>query len=270
MEEERMHEGVVVVTGAANGIGAAILAELRASGRVVVGVDRQPASGVDDVEWIVGDVADGATHDRAVAAATALGVLDGWVNNAGIIESVPLHLISDAEATKTLQTNLYGTLAGTRAALTSYLGAGVAGAIVNVSSIHGRGAFPGSPAYDASKGGIEALTRYAAVEYGKLGIRVNAVAPGAIRTELLSKAIAAADDPARLEAEFAALHPLERLGEPAEVARAVRFLLSPDASFISGTVIPVDGGSAARVYAFPPHSAVPDQQVITTKPEEAG
>lgn len=250
---------VAVVTGASNGIGAAVATELLAAGWQVVGVDRKPLETPElaGIAWVVGDVATELTHDEAVVAASSLGTLNGWVNNAGIIESCPLHLLSHADAERTLRTNLYGTIAGTRAALRAFISNGAAGSIVNVSSVHARGGFPGTPVYDASKGAVEALTRYAAVEYGHLGIRVNAVAPGAIRTEMLATAIANAPDPMRLEADYAALHPLARLGEAFEVARAVRFLLSHDSAFVSGVVLPVDGAAAARVFAFPPHPDVP-------------
>lgn len=126
-----------------------------------------------------------------------------------------------------------------------------------MGSLHGRGAFPGTPAYQATKGGIESLTRYTAVEYGHLGIRVNAVAPGAIRTDMLMNALADCPDPTAAERESATLHPLNRLGEKEEVAWVVRFLLSEDASFVSGAIIPVDGGAAARDFQLPHHEGVP-------------
>ncbi|TDC80495.1 SDR family NAD(P)-dependent oxidoreductase [Streptomyces hainanensis] len=264
-----MRDGVVVVTGAAGGIGAAIVTELLATGYRVVGVDRQPRQLVDErLAWVHGDVGKPGTHRLAVSAAAEIGLLEGWVNNAGRIENTPLHALSDAEAEDTLRCNLYGTLAGTRAALQSFVATGVQGSIVNVSSIHARGAFPGTPAYDATKGAIEALTRNAAVEYGHLGIRVNAIAPGAIRTAMIIDALKAADEPTRLERDFAALHPLGRLGEPHEVARAARFLLSADASFVSGAVLAVDGAAGARVYPFPPHADVPIRAAAAPAPEE--
>jgi NAD(P)-dependent dehydrogenase (short-subunit alcohol dehydrogenase family) len=254
-----MRDDVVVVTGVSSGIGAAIFSDLQRNGYGVVGIARTPAPEAlpDGTRWVEGDVAHSSTMDRAVEQASDLGTLVGWVNNAGVVEDVPLHLISDERIDMTLNTNLRGTLLGSRAALRAFIRDGVAGCIVNIGSIHGRGAFPGTPAYDSSKGGIEAATRYAAAEYGHLGIRVNAVAPGAIRTEMLDKAINDAPDPAQLERDFSALHPLNRLGESGEVASVVRFLLSDEASFISGATIPVDGGAAARVFRFPPHQDVP-------------
>lgn len=248
----------VVVTGAASGIGAAIAAELHRSHHVVaVDLRRSNHPQTAAYTWVTGDVADPHTHEEAADRAADAGVLTGWVNNAGVVESAPLHAIADEVIDATLKTNLGGAIRGTRAAIRAFLEHGTRGAIVNISSIHARGAFPGTPAYDSSKGGIEALTRYTAAEYGHLGIRSNAVAPGAIRTEMLARAIAEAEDPEGEERGFSALHPLNRLGEPAEVARAVRFLLSEDASFVSGATLAVDGGAAARVFGYAPHPDVP-------------
>ena len=270
--EVRVRDRVVVVTGASSGIGAAIFDELYADGYGVVGVAlSEPARGLPEgTQWVRGDVALGEVLDHAADAASALGTLTGWVNNAGIIESVPLHLIGDEQVDATLNTNLRGTLFGMRAALRAFLRDGVRGSIVNMGSIHGRAGFPGTPAYDASKSGIESLTRYAAAEYGHLGIRVNAVAPGAIRTEMLARAIVQAPDPGQLEREYGALHPLGRLGESVEVARVVRFLLSGDASFVSGATVAVDGGAAARVFGFPPHHNVPRAFRAHLDKEDAG
>jgi len=252
-------KNVVVVTGVSSGIGAAIFSDLARRGYRVVGVARSAAPHIlpPEAAWVVGDVAEANTMDAAILKGRSLGTLVGWVNNAGVVEDVPLHLISEDRMDATLNTNLRGTLLGTQAALREFLRSGTAGAIVNIGSIHGRGAFPGTPVYDSTKGAIEAITRYTAAEYGHLGIRANTVSPGAIRTEMLATAIAEAPDPEQLERDFSALHPMNRLGESTEIASVVRFLLSDDASFISGANLPVDGGAASRVFAFPPHKDVP-------------
>jgi glucose 1-dehydrogenase len=249
---------IAVVTGAAAGIGAAIRDRLLGDGWSVIGIDIADPIDREDLitrnyRHVIGDVADPAAHARAAEFAGA--DLRAWINNAGVIEDAALHVIDEPTIDRTLDVNLRGTINGTRQALARFVADGVPGSIVNVSSIHGRGAFPGSPVYDATKGAIEALTRYAAVEYGGRGIRTNCVAPGAIRTELLQRVIAGSPDPVVAEHEFAALHPINRLAEPAEVAAVVAFLLGDDASFVNGAVVPVDGGASARFYAYPPHAA---------------
>lgn len=253
----------VVVTGGLAGIGSAICSALSDSGWSVVALSLPGPGGkprdIPDsrVTPFFGDVRNSEDLDRAAELAQTLAPLRGWVNNAAIIENVALHEASDEHISDVLSVNLNGMIYGTRTALQHFLSQGIAGSIVNISSIHGRGAFPGNPIYDASKGGIEAITRYAAVEYGHLGIRVNAVAPGAIRTEILERVINAAPDPKKAQEEFAALNVARRLGQPQEVADVVKYLMSDGASFINGAVIPVDSGAGARVYPFPHHQSVP-------------
>ncbi len=241
---------VVVVTGVSGTLGTAIAARAARDGWTVVGVDRRDEA--RSRHHVVGDVADPATHDAAVAAAAKAGRLTAWVNNAGVTEDVPLHEAPLEVIDGTLDSNLRGTLLGSRAALAHFVETGTGGVIVNMSSIHGRAGFPRTGVYDATKGGVEALTRHIASEYGHLGIRANALAPGAIRNAPMQAAIDAAPDPAAREASWAALHPLGRVGEPDDVAAAVAYLLSDDSSFVSGAVLPVDGGSAARVFPYPP------------------
>jgi len=241
---------VVVVTGVSGVLGTAIAERASRDGWTVVGVDLR-----DDPRsrhHVVGDVTDPATHEAAIAAASRAGVLHAWVNNAGITEDVPLHEAPLEVITRTLDVNLRGTILGCRAALAAFVEAGTPGAIVTMSSVHARAGFPRTGVYDATKGGVEALTRHIATEYGHLGIRANAVAPGAIRNAPMQAAIDAAPDPAAREASWAALHPLGRVGEADDVAAAVAYLLSEDASFVSGSVLPVDGAAAARVFPYPP------------------
>jgi NAD(P)-dependent dehydrogenase (short-subunit alcohol dehydrogenase family) len=248
---------VAVVTGAAGVIGTAIVASLEARDWIVVEVDTVGTTGRPRRTRVLGDVADTATNQAAVSAARKLGRLTAWINNAGRTEHVPIHAVEDADIRSTLETNLVGAIKGSRAAVAEFLEKGTAGSIINISSIHARAGFSGTPVYDASKGGIESLTRQIAIEYGHLAIRCNAIAPGAIRNAAISAAIAAASDPAARERDFAALHPLGRLGEPADVAAVVTFLLDPAASFVTGAVIPVDGGASSRVIAEPVHRDVP-------------
>jgi NAD(P)-dependent dehydrogenase (short-subunit alcohol dehydrogenase family) len=140
------------------------------------------------------------------------------------------------------------------------------GAIVNVSSVHGRAAYSGAVAYDISKAGVDALTRYIAVEYGPVGIRANAIAPGGVRTPLFERVVAAADDPERAEADAIRDHPLRRVAEPREIASVAAFLLSDEASFVSGQSLAVDGALTARCCTFPLDPALADAYGLAPGP----
>jgi NAD(P)-dependent dehydrogenase (short-subunit alcohol dehydrogenase family) len=135
-------------------------------------------------------------------------------------------------------------VAGCAAALRRFLADGTPGSIVNVTSHQATRAVPGCTPYVTAKAAVEGLTRALAVEYGPYGIRVNAVAPGSVATERHTGQLAAAGPAvaARVEDELRALHPLGRVGRPEETAAAIAYLLSPDAGFITGATVPVDGG----------------------------
>lgn len=245
-------QGSVVVTGCANGIGRATAELLAERGCVVVGLDRDGAAGEALMAQlgpahtvVVGDVADTNALDAAAERAVEAAPLIGWVNNAAVTVEAPLHRAEPKQVQRVLDVNLLGYFWGSRCAVRTFIAQRSEGSIVNVSSVHGRAGYSGHAAYDMAKGGIDSLTRYLAVEYGPVGIRANAVAPGGVRTPGAASNLTG--DGAR---EVAARHPLRRIAEPGEIASTIAFLLSDEASFISGVSLAVDGGLTARCWDF--------------------
>lgn len=253
-----MDRDSVVVTGAANGIGRATVECLAARNYAVVGVDTD-AAGLDRLaaefpgaRSVTGDVRDRATLLAAAELASGQGRLSCWVNNAGIVRLAPLHRVTDDDLDEVLGVNLRAVMLGCQIALRTFLAGRVPGRIVNISSIHARAAFPGYAVYDTAKGGVEALTRYICVEYGHLGVRCNAVAPGAVDTAI----VPGSEDPGRdRSADREAtrqLAPMRRISAPQEIAEIVAFLLSDAATSINGQVIGADNGMSARAVQLPP------------------
>ncbi|MFJ2543681.1 SDR family NAD(P)-dependent oxidoreductase [Microbacterium sp. NPDC087589] len=234
-----------VVTGSGKGIGRAVAERLTADGWIVVGLERSAGSGtVDDgivAEVVLGDAADRAVHERAAEVARSLAPLAGWVNNAGVTRRTPLHELDEHAVRELVGINGFGYIWGCSAAVSAFVDQGVAGAIVNIGSIHGRAGFIDHAAYEFTKGGIDALTRSVAVTYGGLGIRANTVAPGGVRTPHLEAQIAASVDPVAAERALAEGPPMGRIARADEVAAVTAFLLSDEAPYLSGQSIAVDG-----------------------------
>jgi NAD(P)-dependent dehydrogenase (short-subunit alcohol dehydrogenase family) len=236
-----------VVTGGGRGIGRAIAARLVHGIAAVVVVDVSEPAPQDGVTAVVGDAADEEVALRAAELAELQAPLAGWVNNAAVFDDVDL-AADPTGVLRVVAANLAPVVVGSAVAVRHLAERGRAGSIVNVSSHQAQRAVRGALAYATAKAALEGLTRALAVDEGPRGIRVNAVALGSITTERYERHLDSLDPAGReeVELEMAALHPLGRVGRPEEVADVVAWLLGPESGYVTGAVLPVDGGRAAQ------------------------
>ncbi|MGE7842488.1 SDR family NAD(P)-dependent oxidoreductase [Lysinibacillus sp. NPDC093712] len=246
----KLQDKVAIVTGGASGIGEATVRLFAQEGAKVVIADFSERgqsisdelnnNGFDTL-FVKTDVTIEENIKNMInETVTKYGKLDIMYANAGVADDAPAHELSYEKWKKTIDINLSGVFLSDKYAIEQFLAQGTGGVIVNAGSIHSFVSLPNPTAYSSAKGGVKLLTQNLCTAYAKQGIRVNAVCPGYIDTPLL------AEVDAKNKEYLASLHPQGRLGKPEEIAKAVLFLASDDASFVNGTTLLVDGGYTAH------------------------
>lgn len=243
---KRFEHKVMLITGGNSGIGKAtailaaregasiMIADLRANQQTLDEIQQEGAKAA----FVACDVSRPEDMENVVAATVAqFGRLDVALNNAGIVDAAPIHEKSIEEWQKVTGVNLSGVFYGMKYEIAQMRRQGTGGAIVNVGSIMSQVGEMGIAAYAASKHGLVGMTKVAALENGTSNIRINTIGPGYIETPLLMDN-ASTESRAYMESK----HAMKRLGKPEEIAKAILFLASDDASFCTGAYLPVDGG----------------------------
>ena len=254
---KRLGGKIAVVTGSAMGLGEAIARGFARQGAKVACIDVQSApnealvaaiaSGGGDAVSLIGDVARAADTERLAKAVTGhYGRIDILVNNAGVLPSRETVLnTSEADWDETMRVNVKGVFLMSKAVIPEMIKAG-GGALVNVSSITGLVGLPVRPAYSASKGAVAILTKQMAVDFGGDNIRVNALSPSFVITAINKAMFDKMKEEGEPWERLLDMHPLRHLGQPEDVANAAIFLASDEARWITGIILPVDGGYTAR------------------------
>jgi NAD(P)-dependent dehydrogenase (short-subunit alcohol dehydrogenase family) len=247
----RLEGRVAFVTGAASGIGFACARRFAEEGAVVVGADLNQTDEWAEIEKLAPgsgfhtlDVTDEAAQNVAVAAIVAEhGRVDVLVTAAGVAGGGPVHLVDLAHWQHVQNVNLTGTFLSAKAVLPTMI-AQRSGSIITVASVEGLEGCEGGSTYNASKGGVVLLTKNLACDYGRAGIRANAICPGFIETPMF-ESVMSLEGMQQVREQYREAHVLGRFGRPEEIASAAAFLASEDASFVTGHALVVDGGFTA-------------------------
>lgn len=253
----RLEGKIALVTGGASGIGLATVREFAAAGAKLAVADLQDAAEAAREAGGIAIQVD-VTDPEAVEAMVArtverYGRIDILFNNAGIERHGPMAAMDPAEHRRVVDVDLNGVYYCMQSAIRAMANnpGPMRGSIVNTASVAGLIGAPGLSSYNAAKGGVVLMTKVACLEAAALGIRVNAVCPGIIRTPMAAAFGPEGDGGAAAETLARQIHPLGRMGEPQDVAKLVTFLASDEASFITGAAIPIDGGMTAGIPAMP-------------------
>ena len=246
-----LEDKVAVITGGGQGIGLGISQALLAAGASILVAQRSPLppelADQERLHWIEADLAQTETYASIAGSAKQIfGKVDVLINNAGIMFEKTLDDMQLEEWNRMLAVNLTAPVFLSQQLL-PLLRADNGGSIINIGSIEGLAANPEHAAYCASKGGVHALTRAMAVDLGKENIRVNAIAPGWIRSDLSDDYLNAQQDPDTCWEDLYKMHPCGRIGEPEDVGKLAVYLASDDSTFVTGQVIVIDGGRTSKL-----------------------